>query len=559
MKMLLTNEDARTAGVNALSRIADAVCTTLGPNARPAIFDKYEHNTGNTPIVSSKDGLTVLRALEFDDPILNAVLNLANSTTAAVVMQAGDGTTSVLRFASTLARAILEENHISPQFFARQMLAEAERAIECITKEATTSDEMNRLVANISTNGDEELSSAVLKAISLAGARGTVNVQKHPNQKEKIAINKVDGYSRTRGYNGHTPIAFSIDESKASANGIITLNEPFVFLFNGDISSMQQIDPIIDKLSDKYGKNFNLVLVGLKRTEEISNNLTVLNLKTMSKDSQGQYLPGSGRVFITEMDVRTPEINGPLQAMFDIASFSGGRVFDGASCLNPDLQWLGRVRQVEIAPDKTTFLGRSPNNWILKRIDENTVAVDRAPSDLDRECINMRTAELADGLVNLSVGGAHYAQINQIADAADDAIRAVQTTMMEGALPPCGVSYCRAADLADSHPAMRKALQSIHRQLMDNLGLPYRKKMWQLSRPSLPKFREGETIKVKPDGTVEHGHFAALGIADCAATIAAVIRHGARLAVLVSTCGAMSLTSNIGDMRHAHNIKRIME
>ena len=67
-KCLIIGDKARQDAVSALSTIAQAIGSTLGPAGLPAILDKASIYGDLFPVVS-KDGLTLLSNLDFVDPV----------------------------------------------------------------------------------------------------------------------------------------------------------------------------------------------------------------------------------------------------------------------------------------------------------------------------------------------------------------------------------------------------------------------------------------------------------------------------------------------------------
>ena len=80
--------------------LADVVAVTLGPTGRNVIIDK---SFGN-PVVT-KDGVTVSKEIELEDPFEHMGAKLVNEVATKTSDVAGDGTTT----ATVLAQAIFEE------------------------------------------------------------------------------------------------------------------------------------------------------------------------------------------------------------------------------------------------------------------------------------------------------------------------------------------------------------------------------------------------------------------------------------------------------------------
>ncbi|MFM7591582.1 MAG: TCP-1/cpn60 chaperonin family protein, partial [Isosphaeraceae bacterium] len=99
-KQLLFSDAARRKLFDGVDTLAHAVGTTLGPTGRNVIIDKSFGGPTFT-----KDGVTVSKEIELDDPFENMGAKLVNVVASKTSDVAGDGTTT----ATILARAIYRE------------------------------------------------------------------------------------------------------------------------------------------------------------------------------------------------------------------------------------------------------------------------------------------------------------------------------------------------------------------------------------------------------------------------------------------------------------------
>ena len=99
-KQLQFNEEARKSLVNGVEKISKAVMTTLGPKGRLVLLDKKY----GAPTVT-KDGVSVAREIELEDPFENMGAQLLKEVAAKTNDVAGDGTTT----ATVLAWSITKE------------------------------------------------------------------------------------------------------------------------------------------------------------------------------------------------------------------------------------------------------------------------------------------------------------------------------------------------------------------------------------------------------------------------------------------------------------------
>src|SRR2546429_151958 len=96
-KVLHFDVDARARLKRGVDQLADAVKVTLGPKGRNVVIDKKF----GTPTIT-KDGVTVAKEIELEDPIENMGAQLVKEVATKTSDIAGDGTTT----ATVLAQAI---------------------------------------------------------------------------------------------------------------------------------------------------------------------------------------------------------------------------------------------------------------------------------------------------------------------------------------------------------------------------------------------------------------------------------------------------------------------
>jgi len=96
-KELQFSEEARRSLLRGVEQLAKAVKITLGPRGRNVVLDK---NFGSPKI--TKDGVTVAKEVELEDPLANMGAQLAREVASKTSDDAGDGTTT----ATVLTEAI---------------------------------------------------------------------------------------------------------------------------------------------------------------------------------------------------------------------------------------------------------------------------------------------------------------------------------------------------------------------------------------------------------------------------------------------------------------------
>lgn len=527
--------EARAEMVAALTFIAEAVGSTLGPGGRPFAYDKVGPDM-RYQATFSKDGLTVLRALGFPtNAAADAVLQYCKQSAAHSVIASGDGTTSTIVVAAAVAKAIIEsKTRVTPQAFARQIEKEAQNAIAAIRAEAIDGERTARLVALTSTNGDEELTDIVLEAIERSSAHGTIVTEKNPASKTRYRIVTQDGYSHCAGYDYNNSLAWSASE-RAASNEPIEWENPYVAIFNGHLIAEHQLDPIIAAWNSTFvGGYRNLVIIAYELSDACANKLLVINRTLAAK--------GGGAVFVVKPRLSS-EINSGLHALRDMAAFTGveeSHIIDGGNYKEVSPGFFGACDKIRITTSNTVLMGRAKDHWVEKRVEQNLKIMTDARAQHDREATGLRNSQLTEGLVKVEVGAGLMPDLQERADRLDDASKAAQACMRNGSLPGCGASYIRAAALAGVGPELDQALRTVHRLIMENRGLP-----------PVDAFDEGMTVSIREDGAVL-GECEIVRVMDSCDTVTAVIKNGVDLGVKIATLGGYSLRdksngNNVGD------------
>ncbi|RMG45576.1 MAG: molecular chaperone GroEL, partial [Acidobacteria bacterium] len=148
-------EDCRQALLRGVNKLADAVKVTLGPRGRNVVIEKKF----GSPL-STKDGVTVAKELELDDPWENIGCQMVREVSSKTSDVAGDGTTT----ATVLAQAIFREGvkavtaGANPMDLKRGIEAATEAVVEEIKKlSQPVKGKMIAQVGAISANNDEEI------------------------------------------------------------------------------------------------------------------------------------------------------------------------------------------------------------------------------------------------------------------------------------------------------------------------------------------------------------------------------------------------------------------
>ncbi|MEI7700974.1 MAG: TCP-1/cpn60 chaperonin family protein, partial [Planctomycetia bacterium] len=170
-KQLLFDDRARIKLQRGVDTLANAVAVTMGPTGRNVIIDK---SFGN-PVVT-KDGVTVSKEVELEDPYEHMGAKLVNEVASKTSDTAGDGTTT----ATVLARAIYNEGLRSitlganPTVVRHGIELAVEAALKSIEKLARPVESKQQIaqVGAISANNDKAIGDMIANAMERVGRDG---------------------------------------------------------------------------------------------------------------------------------------------------------------------------------------------------------------------------------------------------------------------------------------------------------------------------------------------------------------------------------------------------
>ena len=419
-KQIVFNQDAKTKLLKGVIKLSDAVTCTLGPNGRNVIID----NAGENP-VSTKDGVTVARSIELENPIENIGAQLLKQAAIKTADLAGDGTTTTTLLAATMIadgfNAIKAgSNAVEVKRGIEQATKEVIAQIKTISKDIT-SDEQIKQVAVISANGDEEIGSLISEAMKAVGVDGVVTVEESRIGETSLEI--VEGIQIDKGYKS---LYFVTNNDTMTA----TLNNPKILLYNGRLTQVKELLPLLNSLSQS---NDELLVIAEDIDGEALSTLLVNKMRGILKAAV----------------VKAPDFGDRrLHILEDIATVTGGQVISpekGMKLEKFNSDWLGSARLVTVAKETTTIVdGKGEVEQIEQRIDDLKQQIDNAKSMFEREKLQERLGKLSGGVAVINIGAPTEVEMREKKDRVDDALHATKAALQEGILPGGGVALIHA-------------------------------------------------------------------------------------------------------------------
>ncbi len=459
-KQLQFNEEARKSLVNGVEKISKAVMTTLGPKGRLVLLDKKY----GAPTVT-KDGVSVAREIELEDPFENMGAQLLKEVAAKTNDVAGDGTTT----ATVLAWSITKEGMksvaagVNPMGIRKGIDKAVQDAVECIKSEAKMIQDKEEIaqVASISANNDRAIGDEIANAMDKVGKDGVITVEE--SKTIDTTVDFVEGMQFDRGY-----LSAYFCNNRDTMTCV--MDNPYILIYDKKISNMKELLPLLEKVAQS-GKP--LVMI--------------------AEDVDGEALAtlvlNAVRGTLNVCAVKAPGFGDRRKAMLeDIAVLTGGQVITeelGMKLEDADISMLGRAKRVTIDKDNTTIInGAGSASDIKDRIAMIKVQIADCTSDYDKEKLQERLAKLAGGVAVVNVGAATEVELKEKKHRVEDALSATRAAIEEGVIPGGGVALVQASKVLEAkslegmteeekvgYKIVRRALEEPIRQISENAGV----------------------------------------------------------------------------------------
>ncbi len=456
-KDILFDAEARAKLKVGVDKLADAVKVTLGPAGRNVLIDKKF----GAP-TSTKDGVTVAKEIELDDPFENMGAQMVREVSSKTSDVAGDGTTT----ATVLAQAIYREGLKNVAAGARPI--DLKRGIDKAVRDVI--DELRTIsrdisgkkeiaqVGTISANNDPEIGELIAEAMEKVGKDGVITVEEAKGMETELKV--VEGMQFDRGY--LSPYFVTNSETMEAE-----LEEPYILIHDKKISNMKDLLPILEKTAQS-GRPLMII----------------------AEDIEGEALAtlvvNKLRGTLKVCAVKAPGFGDRRKAMLeDIAILTGGTVISeekGYKLENATISYLGQASTISVDKDNTTIVeGKGQSDDIKARINEIKNQIDKSTSDYDTEKLQERLAKLSGGVAVINIGASTEVEMKEKKARVEDALHATRAAVQEGIVAGGGVALIRAAkglektapeneDQKTGIEIIRRSLEEPLRQIVANTG-----------------------------------------------------------------------------------------
>lgn len=457
-KELRFHEDARSALITGVDKLANTVKVTLGPKGRNVILSK----SYGSPTITN-DGVTIAKEIELEDAFENMGAQLVKEVATKTNDVAGDGTTT----ATLLAQAIVREGNRNVVAGANPMVLKKgiEKAVASVVEQLQAnskkveSKESIAQVASISA-ADPEVGRLISEAMAKVGDDGVITVEEGKGMGTELEF--TEGMQFDRGYLS----AYMVTDTEKM---VAVLDNPYILITDKKISNIQEILPVLEQIVQNGGK-----------------------LLIIAEDVEGEALAtlvvNKLRGTFNCVAVKAPGFGDRRKAMLaDIATLTGGEVISdelGLELKSVTIEQLGRARQVKIDKENTIIVeGAGSKETVDERVRQIKAQIPETSSEYDKEKLQERLAKLSGGVAVIQVGAATETEMKEIKYRIEDALNATRAAVEEGVVSGGGTAYINAIPKLDElietlegdektgAYIIRRAIEEPMRQIAENAGL----------------------------------------------------------------------------------------
>lgn len=508
--------------LDTMKTISQLVGSTLGPGGKVVAIERQEFGI---PDLVTKDGVTVYRALGFDNPVRHSVMTLARDASVRTATEAGDGTTTATILSEAFVRLVHEfckkNSKVSPQRVVRVMEKLFKTVIEPAIKENAIKPNLNLLksVALCSTNGDVELTEAVAKCFELTGDEGNITLTEQSGP-SGYRVEQLKGYPSNVGFEESAGKFFSVFLND-SGNNRVYMEKPVYVLYNGVVNEFATLYPILHKIGERWGgpqKNagpHNIIVISCGFSDQCVGDMAANWPDPNSLNIYPMVAP------------KNVMQSGQLDFLQDIAAITGSTIFDPITRpvaegtiedIGPELEFFEATRY------RSNIVGHADPGLVIARIEELDSQLENPEGEAEKRILNERKAKISGGIAKLIISAPTSGELREKKDRAEDATCAWRGAALHGALPGGCWMLLRLAVILDAmkngeledkivDEIMVPAFMEPFKRLLSNCGYSsdetteHAETLWGLQKDSKDAIvfdvLSGEYVEIQGSGVVD--------------------------------------------------------
>ena len=516
-KDLHFNDQAQSKLIEGISKMSQAVKSTLGPMGNTVLIESPQHTHG---ITVTKDGVTVAKSINLLDPVENLAVQIMREAASRTAANAGDGTTTAIVLTEALVQNGLE--HLSDAKnktqVLRDMVSETNKVVENLKKSSKTVTKAKLLdVATISANNDKIVGKIIADTYNSVGKNGIVTVEK--SQGSDTTFETTNGLKIERGYS--SPL-FINNHKKDEC----IMEDVHILVSDAEINNILTIENILKPIINEGKK----LLIVAPCSQNVINTLAANVMKNSLKLCA--IIPPS-------FGYKQHEL------MQDIALSVGATYFsqqtgDDLSIIN--FADLGMASKIIISKDSSIILKDNDhvddtkiNERVKQLWDSHKITTKKE----DKEFILSRIASLTGGVGVIYVGGNTDLEQKELFDRVDDAVCAVRSALEEGIVPGGGLALYREGvncldEVKKSTKKIAKAI--LGHSLQEPLLQIYLNAGVEFIKPTKQMLNKNQGMDIK---TGEHGDLIKLGVIDPLKVTKQALQNAVSVAVTILSTNAI--------------------
>ena len=418
VKDLNFGDDAKTKIIAGVSKLAQAVKSTLGASGKCVI---YEDGRGK-PVIT-KDGVPVAESVVLFDPVENMGATLIKEAARNTVKEAGDGTTTATVLAESLIKEITNRGkdcnirEIKEGIFSG--LIKINEYLDSIKIEVK--DNMLENVAAISCNNDKKLGAIIAEAYKKVGNDGVVLME--TSETGDTYVDMVDGVQMDCGL---TSPHFVTDLDKQRA----VLDNPLILIVQSEIPNIRKIQNVLEFVI----KNNKSLLIVAPVSQQVKAALLMNKVK------------GNIKVNIIDLPGFGPTKNDTIKdlAILTNAVVINEELGDDLDAISLDV--LGEAEKVVTDENNTVITLNEITADVKDRIKEVRKLHKKEKNGFIKKKIEDRIAMLSGSVGIIKVGADSKVELKEKKDRVEDAIYATKAALKEGIVPGGGIALLNASE-----------------------------------------------------------------------------------------------------------------
>ncbi len=416
-KLIFKDKDVREKVLAAVDKICQPVIDTIGPLGKNVL---YESDKGTFELTN--DGKTIVRHIDLEDPVENAISEMIKDGAIRTDRIAGDGTSTTILYTQVLTKLSQDLSSRGMTFRSinelyTKVLGKIVTRLD-IAKKVVKDKKTKLEIATISANNDKEIAEKVVEAVDVAGLDGMIYLEL--NQDEKTTLEKQVGYRIAPGMvyqNLYTDVG----------RPFVSYSNIPILILDKQLYYAEEAEHILKVAMDAGFKNLLIVAKGF------------------SGDAPNTFIANHVHNTLNIAIVQLADDT----ALEDLAVYLGGTVVSetaGRRTESISKEDFILADKVSLDPQKVLLTNLKSSSKLKARVEH---IKEELGKDKDNKKFQNRLASLTNGIVTIKIGGATEKEAREKGFRFEDSVNATRAAMRDGYLVGGGLSMYHSYDPSD--------------------------------------------------------------------------------------------------------------